>query len=89
MMQFALGAFALSDVTEDNDSADDFMVFIPDRCGDVFDGKTGPIFSPKHFIAVPAGIAILERRINGTLALRIGCAAGLGMMHRRVRRLAD
>ena len=64
MMQFLLGAFALSDVTEDDDSADDFMVFITDRCGDVFDRKTGPIFSPKYFIADPAWIAILERRIK-------------------------
>ena len=28
MMQLLLGAFGLGDVTEDNDGADDFMVFI-------------------------------------------------------------
>ena len=62
MMQLLLGAFALGDVTEDNDSADDFVVFITERCSDVLDGKTGPIFSPEHLIADPAWTAIPERR---------------------------
>src|ERR1700719_2376261 len=82
-------AIHATDVTEDNDGADDFMIFVADRCGDIFDEKTGPIFSPKHLIADPAWTAILERGIDGTLALRIGRVAGLGMMNRRVRRLAD
>ena len=54
MMQLLLGAFAFGDVTEDNDSADDFTVFITDQCGRYSTGKLASIFShfaPKHYMA--------------------------------------
>ena len=77
MMQLLLGAFAFGDVTEDNDSADDFTVFITDQCGRYSTGKLAPIFShfaPKHYMADPAWTAIPARRINGTTYIADRCA---------------
>ena len=56
-MQFALQAAALRDVAEDENDADELIVFIPDRRGGVVDGPPGAVAGNEDGMIGQAGDA--------------------------------